>query len=151
MKIADKELQLQQILSVTDGRIRTDHGGNKCRPSDGFIFVLSGEAHYEFAEKSFTASKGDVFFLPKGGCYTITVTQHPYTFIWTDFLFARPEGENPEAEVYRTGSLALEHTFRKLLHLWRMGDFSDKLLCRALVYEIYAAAVKAATMEELGF
>ena len=37
----------------------------------------------------------------------------------------------------------------KLLNLWRLGDFSDKLRCRALLYEIYAAVVKAATLAEL--
>ncbi len=149
MQITDQEMSVKTLLSVTDGRIRADRGGNKSRGSDGFIFVLSGEARYDFAEKSFTVSKGDVFYLPKGGCYTIAITGHPYSFIYTDFLFDHPEGQVLQADVYRTGSLSLEHTFRKLLHLWRMGDFSDKLLCRGLLYEIYAAAVKAAAMEEL--
>ena len=149
MNITDREMQIQTILSVTDGRIRTDQGGSKCRPSDGFVFVLSGQAQYEFAEKSFTVTKGDLFYLPKGGCYAIAITGHPYTFIWTDFLLERPEGAAPQAQVYRTDSLAMEHIFRRLLHLWRMGDFSDRLRCRALLYEIYAAAVKAAAMQEL--
>lgn len=148
MLLTDREISIKTILSVTDGRIRGDHGGNKCRSSDAFIIVLSGNARYEFAEKNFSVGKGDVIFLPKGGCYSIAITEHPYTFIYTDFLFDLPEGQSMEADVYHTG-LSLEHTFRKLLHLWRMGDFSDKLLCRALVYEIYAAAVKAAAMEEL--
>lgn len=148
MKITDREIPIKSLISVTDGRIRANSGGNKSRPSDAFIYVLSGEAHYEFAEKSFTVSKGDVFYLPRGGCYTIAITGHPYSFIYTDFLFDRPEGEIPEGEVYHTGP-SLEHTFRKLLNLWRMGDFSDKLQCRALLYEIYAAAVKAAALQAL--
>ena len=133
MKITDREMLIKSLISVTDGRIRSDHGGNQCRPSDAFIYVLSGTARYEFAEKSFSVGKGDVFYLPRGGCYTIAVTGHPYTFIYTDFLFDRPEAEGPEGDVYHTGP-ALEHTFRKLLNLWRLGDFSDKLRCRALLY-----------------
>lgn len=148
MRITDRETPIKSLFSVTDGRIRANSGGNQSRHSDAFIYVLSGEALYEFAEKSFTVSKGNVFYLPKGGCYTIAVTQHPYTFIYTDFLFDHPEGEIPEGDVYRTGP-SLEHTFRKLLHLWRLGDFSDKLRCRALLYEIYAAAVKAAALQAL--
>ena len=148
MKITDREIPIKSLISVTDGRIRADLCNNKCRPSDGFIYVLSGSAAYEFAEKSFTVSKGDTFYLPKGGCYTIAVTGHPYTFIYTDFLFDLPEGTCPESEVYHTGP-ALEHTFRRLLNLWRLGDFSDKLRCRALLYEIYAAAVKSAALQEL--
>lgn len=148
MKITDREIPVKSLISVTDGRIRADIGGNKCRPSDGFVYVLSGEAHYKFAEKSFSVSKGDVFYLPMGGCYTIAITGRPYTFIYTDFLFDRPEGVAPEADVYHTGP-SLEHTFRKLLNLWRLGDFSDKLRCRALIYEIYAAMVKTAALQEL--
>lgn len=149
MNITDREMQIQTILSVTDGRIRTEHGGNRCRPSDGFVFVLSGQAQYEFAEKSFTVAKGDLFYLPKGGCYAITVTGHPYNFIWVDFLFDHAADGCMSSDLYHTDSLAMEHTFRKLLHLWRMGDFSDRLRCRALLYEIYASAVKAAALKEL--
>ena len=53
-----------------------------------------------------------------------------------------------EADLFRCGP-SLEHTFVKLLNLWRLGDFSDKLRCRALLYEIYATAVKAAALAEL--
>lgn len=139
---------IQRLISVTNGRIRANTGGQSCRHSDCFVFVLSGEAYYEFAEKSFSVAKGDLFYLPKGGCYTISITGHPYTFIYTDFLFHRPENVIPEADVYHTGP-SLEHTFRKLLNLWRMGDFSDKLRCHGLLYEIYAAAVKTAALKEL--
>ena len=148
MKITDREMLIQRLISVTNGRIRANTGGQSCRHSDCFVFVLSGEAYYEFAEKSFSVAKGDLFYLPKGGCYTISITGHPYTFIYTDFLFHRPEGEVLETDVYRTGG-SLEHTFRKLLNLWHLGDFSDKLRCRGLLYEIYAVAVKAAALKEL--
>ena len=139
---------IQRLISVTNGRIRSSAGGQSCRHSDCFVFVLSGEAHYEFAEKRFSVGKGDVFYLPKGGCYSITITGHPYTFIYTDFLFEHPEGMQPEADLFRGGP-SLEHTFVKLLNLWRLGDFSDKLRCRALLYEIYAAVVKTAALAEL--
>lgn len=148
MKITEREIPIHSLISVTDGRIRTNSGGQKSRACDGFVFVLSGDAHYKFAENSFSVTKGDLLYLPRGGCYTIAITDHPYTFIWTDFLFDRPENEIPEADVYHVGPF-LEHTFRKLLNLWRMGDFSDKLRCRALLYEIYAAAVRAAALQEL--
>lgn len=148
MKITDKEMLITTLISVTKGRIRSQTAGQSCRKNDGFIFVLSGEARYEFAEKSFSVAKGDLFYLPKDGCYTIAITGHPYTFIYTDFLFHRPEEEVLESDVYPTG-VSLEHTFRKLLNLWNLGDFSDKLRCRGLLYEIYAAAVKAAALKEL--
>lgn len=149
MKITDREMLIKSLLSVTDGRIRSNFGGQKCRSSDGFVLILSGEANYTFAEKSFSVGKGDLLYLPKGGCYTITITRHPYTFIWADFLFDNPDGEIPEADVFHPGSHSPEHTFHKLLNLWRMGDFSDKLRCHGLLYEIYAAAVKTAALKEL--
>ena len=148
MKITDRGMLIQRVISVTNGRIRANIGGQRCRHSDCFVFVLSGEAYYEFAEKSFSVSKGDVLYLPKGGCYTIAITGHPYTFIYTDFFFEHPAEKMPDADVFRGGP-SLEHSFVKLLNLWRMGDFSDKLRCHGLLYEIYAAAVKAAALKEL--
>lgn len=148
MRITDQEMLIQRLISVTNGRIRANSGGQSCRYSDCFVFVLSGEAYYEFAEKSFSVSKGDVFYLPKGSRYTIAITGHPYTFIYTDFFFEHPAEEMPESDVFRGGP-SLEHTFVKLLNLWRLGDFSDKLRCRALLYEIYAAVVKTAALAEL--
>ena len=44
-----------------------DTGGQSCRHSDAFVYVLSGEAHYKFAEKSISVSKGDLLYLPEGG------------------------------------------------------------------------------------
>ena len=148
MKITDREIPIGSLISVTGGRIRANSGGQKSRARDGFIYVLTGYDRYEFAEKSFSVGRGDTIYLPMGGCYSITITRHPYTFIWADFLFDRPENVIPEADVYHTGP-SLEHTFRKLLNLWRMGDFSDKLRCHGLLYEIYAAAVKTAALKEL--
>ena len=148
MKITDREMLIKCPLSVTKGRIRMDTGGQSCRHSDAFVYVLSGEAHYKFAEKSISVSKGDLLYLPKGGCYTIAITRHPYTFIYTDFLFDLPEAETVEADVFHCAP-SLEHTFVKLLNLWLLGDFSDKLRCRALLYEVYAAAAKASALAQL--
>ena len=38
--------------------------------------------------------------------------------------------------------LLLSNTFEKLYNLWHFGDFSDKIRCKALVYEIYAKLTK---------
>ena len=149
MKITEREIPVTSTVSVFDGVIRREHCGCEGRTCDGFVFVLSGSAEYTFAQKRFTAEAGNVFYLACGDTYSIHVTGHPYRFICADFRFA-PQETAPESELYRLrGEKAMENTFVKLLNLWRLGDFSDKLRCRALLYEIYAAIVKADAMEEL--
>jgi AraC-like DNA-binding protein len=150
MTITDREIPLGSIISVYDGRIRRERCGCDCRASDGFVFVLSGKARYDFSYKSLCVGPGDVLYLPKGGCYSITLVEREYRFIWVDFLFALPQERAAEGEVYHPGGgKAVENAFVKLLNLWRMGDFSDKLLCKAIFYEIYAGIMKAAALKEL--
>ena len=66
MKITDREMLIKCPLSVTKGRIRMDTGGQSCRHSDAFVYILSGEAHYEFAEKSISDEKADESEVSKG-------------------------------------------------------------------------------------
>lgn len=150
MKITDREIAVIELLSVYDGTFRTDRGGSSCRDSDGFVLVLSGQARYDFEDHSFTAGPGDVLYLAQSSRYSVAVTQRTYRWVCVNFRFSHPENGMLESDVFHPGGgKAMENAFQKLLNLWREGDFSDKLLCRAIIYEIYAAIIKATTTESL--
>lgn len=150
MKITEQEIAVNELLSVFDGTFRTDYGGRDCRESDGFVLILSGQARYDFEGFSFTVNPGDVVYLAENAGYSITVTQRPYRWICVNFRFSHPETGVLESGVFHPGGgKAMENAFSKLLRLWRMGDFSDKLLCKSIFYEIYAAITRAAATESL--
>lgn len=148
MKITTQEIALNELLSVFDGTLRSG-GGRDCRHSDGFVLVLGGQALYEFHDRSFTAKPGDVLYLPWRSGYRITVTEHPFRWVCVDFRFACPEAETLEPSLFHPVGKAMENAYSKLLRLWHLGDFSEKLLCKAIFYEIYAALIRAEATESL--
>ncbi len=149
MKITDREIPLEEILSVFKGTIPMVRSNQARRESDGVIIVLSGGAKYDFLEHSFQVKEGDVFYLARDAGYQITLTQQPYRFICVNFSFRWPEGETLESEAFLMGGKTMENSFLKLLDLWQQGDFSDKLLCKAGFYEIYAGLIRSAAQREL--
>lgn len=149
MRITDQEIAVNELISVFDGTFRSSLGGQTCRARDGFVMILSGQAGYEFEGRTLLAEPGVVLYLPWRSAYRITVTQPPFRWVCVDFRFVHPEGQALQPEVFRAGSKALENAFTKLLRLWRMGDFSDKLRCKGIFYEIYADLIRASATESL--
>lgn len=146
MNINDKELNIKKIIDVTQGIIPCRNVHCEKRENDGFIYVLSGSAAYTFKEKSFTVKKGDVFYLSKDSTYDIHINEFEYGFIYTDFLF--DDEREKESGAYSGNAIAgLEGTFSKMLKLWSFGNFSDKIICKSLIYEIYAALVREAAFD----
>ena len=148
MKITDREIAVIELLSVFDGAFRTDKGGRACRECDGFVLVLEGQARYEFGGRTLSVRPGDVLYLPWRSGYRATVTQPPFRWICLDLRFEHPK-EGLEPDVFHPGGKLMENAFTKLLRLWRMGDFSDRLLCKAIFYEIYAAITRSAATDSI--
>lgn len=148
MKITTQEIALNELLAVFDGAFRTPTGGKPCRECDGLVLVLGGQALYEFPQFSFTANPGDVLYLPQDSGYHITVTEPTFRWICLDFRFAHP-AEGLEPALFHTAGKEMENAFAKLLRLWQLGDFSDKLLCKSIFYEIYANLIRTAATENL--
>lgn len=148
MKITDQEIAVIELLSVFDGAFRTDKGGRACRECDGFVLVLEGQARYEFGDRALSVRPGDVLYLPWRSGYRTTVTQPPFRWICLDLRFDHPK-EGLEPDVFHPGGKTMENAFTKLLRLWRIGDFSDRLLCKAIFYEIYAAVTRSAATDSI--
>ena len=145
MRITDVELKINSILDVKKGRIRPSSIRCHARHSDCFVYVLSGGAEYIFDGKSRIAEAGNIIYLAHNSDYSINVTDENYTFIFFDFNFENKEYKVFSNDVYHTKSISiLKNEFEKLYHLWKMGDFSDKIYCRSIVYNIYSVVARTA-------
>lgn len=146
MKITENDLNIKHIADVTQGTILRENIHCEQRLYDGFVYVLSGKAEYRFKDKAFTARHGDVFYLAAESSYDICIKEHEYNFIYADFLFDGTRSR--ESDIYGgTAISGLQSDFFKLLKLWSFGNFSDKIRCKSLIYEIYAVLVRESAFE----
>ena len=144
MKIADFELNIKSISDVQKGTIPPSSVVCKKRKSDCFVYILSGEAEYCFMGKYYTARKGDIIYLAYESKYSINVTDENYKFIFIDFFFDRNSEEKIENEIFNgKGIDILENSFEKIYNFWKIGDFSDKIYCKSIIYKIYSEIIKS--------
>lgn len=143
MKITDAELNINTIIGVQKGRIPPSTPTCNARHSDCFVYVLSGEAEYTFDGERYTAETGSVIYLAEGSNYSIKVSNENYTFIFIDFYFENGENVVFKNQIFKSKSiLLLKNSFEKLYHLWKTGNFSDKIYCRAIIYNIYSEVAR---------
>lgn len=138
MKLFDHELSIRKITDVQRGTIPISNTACDSRRSDAFVYITSGSATYTFGNRIVTAEKGSVLFLSYRSSYKISVTVPDYTFIFVDFFFEGSRDTVLENDVFYSERIALlENDFLKLHRLWSVGNFSDKILCKSLLYRIY--------------
>ncbi len=110
------------------------------RISDGFIYILSGKAHYQFADYGFDVSSGEVMFLSKGSLYSIDIISSDYRFIFVDFDFS----EFAKSEVFSVSNAkSVEAIFRRMLEKWRLNKPLAKEECMSLLYSLYVEVLRA--------
>ncbi len=143
MDITKFELNIKSVSDVKKGRIPPGFYKSTDRRSDCFVYVLTGEAEYFFADNAYTAKAGSVIYLSYHSNYSIKVTDENYTYVFVDFYFENENDTVFENMICSSKSmLLLNSCFEKMHNLWRFGDFSDKIYCKALVCEVYAKVVK---------
>lgn len=139
MKITDAERTITSVLGVYKGRILPSSSVCTARHSDCFVYVLSGRADYVFDGKVYTADTDSIIYLSHNSHYSISVTADNYTFIYIDFIFDNEKDTVFSNDIYKSKSLSLlKGHFEKLYRLWQVGNFSDKLYCRSVLYNIYS-------------
>ncbi len=144
MKITDAELNILSILDVHRGKIPQGKRECRCRHSDSFVLVSSGSADYSFDGKVYTAKAGDLIFLADHSCYSININCNNYTYTYIDFYFDVEKSATLSNMIYKAERLSeLENVFEKIYKLWKIGDYADKLYCKALLYTIYSKVAKS--------
>lgn len=76
--------------------------------------------------------------------YSINVSDENYTFIYVDFFFESSQNIVFENEILKSNGISLlKNDFEKLYNFWKLGDFSDKIYCKSLLYKIYSNIIKS--------
>ncbi len=145
MKIFERELTISEIVNIRKGATPISYTVCESRRSDCFFYVTAGSADYTFGDKVVTVEKGNVVFLAHKSKYDISVKTSDYSYIYIDFFFTKSDNTSLENQVFSNAELhVLETAFTKLNHLWNIGNFADKILCRSILYRIYAEVTKCA-------
>lgn len=147
MKITDREFNIKEIISVSSGTIPVSKTHCDGRLSDCFVYVLSGYADYTFGKKTCRAESGDIIYLSYKSLYAINIPSPDYRFIFIDFFF---DNQSPplENDIYKAkDSGKIENMFYRFLHLWTLGSFSNRILCKSVLYAIYSEAVSVELTE----
>ena len=101
------------------------------RKSHGFIFKIDGVAEYDFGDKHFSLSGGQVIFLPQGANYEYTSKGGLYTSI--NFY---ADVENPEPCVFPLEDFYnTNFIFESFSNLWTFGSMHDKYKCISVFYD----------------
>lgn len=148
LHIASENLCIKNIVTVIKNHITKNHKTIevKGRHSDAFVYVISGSCKYVFDDGiEFTASRGDVFYLPCGSVYKMFVNAEDYRFIFCDFEFmeARAVGE------YFETPPNMEVMFTKLLNLYRSYSPNKYTECMSVLYGIYSILQQTTEREYL--
>ena len=145
MQIFEQELNIDKISDIKKGNIPISETACKCRHSDCFVYILSGSATYYFNGKPYVARKGDILFLAKNSKYEISVTVPDYDYYCINFFF-QTDKQLSNAVFSHENSKSLENVFIKFKQLWTAGDYSDKIYCKSLLYQIYSEIARENTL-----
>lgn len=136
-------VRVTEIYRVFDGDMRRGEIDNRNNPrkSHGLVYFLTGEVKYEFSDRSFTASKGSVVYLPAGGCYFMKIRERS-AFICLDFdLLSDTLGVT--GEVYRGLSPAVSEKFEQMLSCWYKREVSCLADILSACYRVISLCIQS--------
>lgn len=132
---------IKRIISVVKGENPHHHKllSVNGRHSDAFVYVISGSCTYGSDNgMEFTATPGDVLYLPYRSVYTMYIHTEDYRFIFCDLEF--------DAAAEERGGLYCSHgvknagaLFEKLYNRYRSPSQSSQAECMSVLYGIYGA------------
>ncbi|MBQ7172292.1 MAG: helix-turn-helix transcriptional regulator [Clostridia bacterium] len=124
----------------TEIKTRVARSGPEGRPTDGFIYILEGSAHYELKDSALDVKEGDILYLSKHSTYVMTVKSDVYKVLIANFDFFLPD------DCVLVGSLSpqknskeIEKIFRQLLATWQMQSPTVREEGMSFLYQIYVA------------
>lgn len=142
MQLLDNELNIIKILDVKKSTQCAAKQTRCHRPTDCFLYVLSGSAYYTIDGKTTKVEKGNVIFFSRIDSYNVEIPPGGFSMIYVDFLLEDTK-EPLRSEIFKPqNSSLLESSFEKLNTLWISGNFSDKIYCKSLIYRIYSEIAK---------
>lgn len=138
MQLLDTELNIIKIQDIK--KIEQNSTGTSVhhRPTDCFLYVLSGSAYYTILGKTTEVKKGNLIFFSRTDSYSVEIPSSGLIAIYVNF-FLEDTKKLLRNEIFTPpNSTALENCFEELYKLWGTGNFSDKIYCKSLMYRIYS-------------
>lgn len=137
--ILREKLYIGNLITVIKNSISFQHKPltTKSRHSDALVYIICGSCDYHFDDgTAFTATGGDVLYLPNKATYTMSVKSREYKFIFCDFEFLSPAER--QAAVYSYDSLKnIDSDFVKLYNTYKSAALSKNSECMSVLYGIY--------------
>lgn len=138
MQLFDNDLNIVKIQDVKKIEQVSRGTSQHHRPTDCFLYGLSGSAYYTFHGKTVKIEKGDVIFFSRVNVYKVKIAPEGFSAIYVN-CFLEDTQEPLCNEIFKPqNSTVLDNSFKKLLTLWKTGNFSDRIHCKSLLYRIYA-------------
>ncbi len=114
--------------------------GPEGRETDGFIYVLEGNAHYKLSDSELSVKEGDILYLSKHSPFVVTVKSSIYKVLIANFDFFLPDGcVLSGALSSQKNAKGIEKMFRQLLSVWQMQSPFVREECMSFLYQIYVA------------
>ena len=150
--IANENLCIKKLISVIKGENSVHHKTLSVsgRHSDAFVYIMSGSCTYRFDDGiSFTASAGNVLYLPYRSVYTMYIHTPEYKFIFCDFEFSE---QQPKAGALYTYEIpeSINSQFSKLLNLYRSASKYTYTECMSVLYSLYSVIKQSADRLTIG-
>ena len=109
-------------------------GKTNGRLTHGFIFIIKGDAQYQFADETFTVREGEFIFLPKGSAFSYAIA--PGESFYTSINFHATLG-TPRARVYSADICPNAHyIIQNFTEFWNFGTVCEKHQCNAMLYDL---------------
>lgn len=142
MQLLDTELNIIKIQDIKKIEQKSTATSVHHRPTDCFLYILSGSAYYTIHGKTIEVKKGNVIFFSRTDTYSVEIPSSGLTAIYVNF-FLEDTKKLLRNEIFTPqNSAVLENCFEELYKLWRTGNFSDKIYCKSLMYRIYSELAK---------
>lgn len=140
---------IKKIHLVKDGYMpRGNVDISAGRYSEGLVYVIQGSADYLYKNYSFSVSKGDIFFLPKGEIYSIIVSSDIYKYICIDFDVNKASGEIYKGMSFNCSIVTgAEKLFRKILKEWILMNPGYLQACHSILYNILSLIIRGMSNE----
>ncbi len=137
-------IEKPEFLSILQSP-SSDHGVVSGRPSHAFVFKISGESVYTFADAVIHLSRGEMLFIPQGSIYTVRrVSPGDSRYVLINF---RGELTAPRPEIFRLE----DHSSlcARLCRISLLDTLADRYRAQAVFYEVLAAVCERAKSEYL--
>ena len=137
MNILKEKPYIKKIITVVKNSMQRTPRKifNNGRLSDAFVYIISGECDYFFAdETSFTARPGCVIYLSNNAVYEMKLRTEQYSFIYVDFMF---EDSNDFKSLLFENDYDYYTLFKRLHVEYKKSGTNGKITSMRRLYEIY--------------